>query len=178
MAKIRLNKSEALRRQTNAGIRMLFAGEDPVAVITVASAAFGIARDLARRSQLGLDSTDQLLKDHIKPGMEKEFWKQAHRPANFLKHADKDPAAILDNVHEGAAEMTLLLCGYYYRDLGYEITKEMKALGLWCSMSYPEIVRPGSSLEQAAATLGVEGLHTLPRDKQLAFGKKLLHQLV
>ena len=67
MTEIDVNKIEAVRRQTNAGIRMLFSGEDPIAVITVSSAAFRVARDLARAS--GLGSMEQRFQDLIRPGM-------------------------------------------------------------------------------------------------------------
>jgi hypothetical protein len=47
MAKIRINKIEAAQRQLDAAIRRLFANEDPVAIHTLAMAAFRILRDLA-----------------------------------------------------------------------------------------------------------------------------------
>ena len=47
MAKIKVNKIEAVRRQLDAAIRMLFANEDPLAIHTLSMAAFRILRDLA-----------------------------------------------------------------------------------------------------------------------------------
>jgi len=49
MATIRLTKIDAARRQISAGIRMLFVGKDPVAIHTLAMAAFRTVRDLTAR---------------------------------------------------------------------------------------------------------------------------------
>ena len=146
MTEIHLNKPEAVRRQTNAGIRMLFGGEDPVAVITVAFAAFGIARDLVKKSVVS--DMEQHFKDIIRPGKEKEFWEAVKSPASFLKHADKDPEKILGGIHEEGAELTLLLCSMYYRELGYELTEEMKTLIVWCGLLNPQFMTSDNPLQK------------------------------
>jgi len=71
MAKIKVNKIEAVRRQLDAAIRMLFANEDPLAIHTLSMAAFRILRDLAAKHD---DSyMHKVVGSMIKPGMEKEF---------------------------------------------------------------------------------------------------------
>ena len=54
MGEIRTSKLAAARRQLDAAIRMLFSGEDVLAVHTVASAATTILRDIAESRDLPL----------------------------------------------------------------------------------------------------------------------------
>ena len=89
MAEIRTNKTEAARIQIEAAIRLLFSGEDPIVVHTLAAAGFRIVRDLAHAGDKG--GTQRMFKNLFKPGMEGKFWKGINRAANFLKHADDDP---------------------------------------------------------------------------------------
>ena len=86
MNEIKITKIQAVQRQIDAGIRMLFRNDDPVAIHTVAMAAFRILRDLAK--QRGLEHPVDSM---IRPGKEKEFWRGVNSSANFFKHADKDP---------------------------------------------------------------------------------------
>ena len=66
MGTIKANKIEAVRRQRDAAIRMLFANEDPLAIHTISMAAFRILRDLAGKRD---DSCMQkVVGATIKPG--------------------------------------------------------------------------------------------------------------
>jgi hypothetical protein len=49
MAKIRINKIDAARRQLDAAIRMTFGGEDPVAIHSVVAAGHRIIRDICEQ---------------------------------------------------------------------------------------------------------------------------------
>lgn len=73
---------------------MMFGGEDPLAIHSVAAAARQIIRDLCE--QRGNVESYEQFKDRIAPGQEKEFWGAINKSANFLKHADKDA----DKIHE------------------------------------------------------------------------------
>ena len=69
MNETRITKLQAAQRQIDAGIWMLFRNDDPVAIHTVAMAAFRILRDLVK--QRGLEHpVDSMLR----PGKAKEFW--------------------------------------------------------------------------------------------------------
>ena len=105
MAEIKVNKADAARRQINMAIRLLFDNEDPIPIHTIAMAGFRIVRDLA--ADIPGHRIEDLLAKTIKPGMEAQFWKAVNRPANFLKHADKDPNDILDDVQEELNDVTL-----------------------------------------------------------------------
>lgn len=173
MAKIEINKTEAARRQIDAAIRMLFAYEDPVAIHTLAGAAFRILRDLAgKRSDSYMQKVTQAM---IKPGMESEFWRQWNTSTNFLKHADKDPEAMLENVDEEANEGILFMASLYYQDLGHQLTSEMITLVGWYAAIHPDFMRENASaiFKQAALQSGTF-LRNKSRSEQLATGAQLL----
>jgi hypothetical protein len=107
MAKINVNKSEAARRQIDTAIRMLFSEEDPLAIHTIAGAAFRILRDLSgKKSDSYMKKITQLM---IKPGMESKFWRQWNNSTNFLKHSDIHPDSILEDFDEEANEGILFI---------------------------------------------------------------------
>lgn len=98
MAIIKINKTEAARRQIDTAIRMLFDNEDPVAIHTIAMAGFRILRDLTASRD---DSyMHKMVQSIIKPGMESKFWGAMNSFSNFLKHAEVDPDELYDNVQE------------------------------------------------------------------------------
>lgn len=135
MAKFKVNKPEAARRQLDSAIRMLFQNEDPIAIHTLCMAAFRILRDLTEKG--GDSYIHKVVKAIIKPGMEKEFWAVLQGPANFFKHADRDADAILDDVDEELNDIAMLLTCHYYQNLGYQLTPEMIVLMLWVNVMHP-----------------------------------------
>ncbi len=173
MAKIKVNKIEAARRQINAAVRIFFRNEDPVAIHTLAMAAFRVLQDLAAKRDDSYMNT--LVKTMLKPGMEKEFWKAIHTPANFFKHADKDADGVLDNVEEEINEHVLFIDGLFYQDLGNQLTSEMQALQAWYIAIHPEYISddaPRSFKEhfiQRGAFARNKG-----RQEQLEMGSQLL----
>jgi len=171
MTRIKVNKTEAACRQINAAVRMLFANEDPVAIYTLSCAALRILRDIAEKRHDSL--MNQMVEKIIQPNMKKEFWKTLNAPANFLKHAEKDPDAILDNLEEEANDITLLLACIYYKDLGNQLTPEMMAMVVWCMAIHPDLIRddtPG----KAFAEQQFSHLKTMSRLEQLSEGQKVL----
>jgi hypothetical protein len=83
-----IDKSEAARKQIECAIRLVAAREDDIAVHTLAMAAFGILNDLAASCTIEYD----LL---FRPLFTEIGWSHLTSTANFLKHADRDPEAIL-----------------------------------------------------------------------------------
>ena len=173
MAKIRLNKNEAARRQVNAAIRMLYENEDPVAVHTLAMAGFRILRDLASgRSDSYMENVIGLM---IRSNKKKEFWARYNGFSNFLKHADKDPDGIHDGVDETVNDFVLLLACLYYQDLGNQFTPEMSAHVAWFTALNPSFLFENAEekYKNAIAAAG-ETLKGLPREQQLEFGKTII----
>lgn len=119
-----ISKQDAARRLIDAAIRMLFSGEDSLAIHTISMAGFRILRDLAKLEHTSMHT-------RVKESMavsEKKFWEAANRYANFLKHADKDPNDLQYDLDENANDDLLLLSCFYYGDLGNELSPEMWTL--------------------------------------------------
>jgi len=173
VVKIKVNKIEAVRRQLDAAIRMLFANEDPLAIHTLSMATFRILRDLAAKHDESY--MHKVVGSMIKPGMEIKFWKFLHGPSNFLKHADKDAEAILNNLDEKVNDFIILISCFYYQDLGYQYTPEMITLVSWCTALFPDFLREnlppafrGAILEARSTLLGKS------RAEELAMGQEIL----
>ena len=158
-----VTKLAAAKRQLQAAIRMYFLEEDELAIHTVASAAYGLLKDLKRdrgqseaedsyrtmifylvrdfrrgtlpahftcdpslmadieriAAQLSPITADSKLSDcqvTLSPALEKQYWNQSNRAANFLKHADRDTdgTLALGNVDN---HLLLLKCCSAYRDI-------------------------------------------------------------
>src|SRR5438045_2665233 len=92
---IRISKLDAARRQLQTAISLWFNDGDPVAIHTLAAAAYEIihavsaTRDPNRRDLL-FDSL--VVKDEYR--REANAWFRG--PANFFKHADRDPNDITE----------------------------------------------------------------------------------
>jgi len=118
-----ITKLEAARRQIDFAIEQHFAESDPFAVHTVIAAALGILEPLAERS--GSVRIHQAMKDLIVPGKEREFRHYVNHASSFLKHADRDPDARLEDVNEDINEPTIFVASLYYADLAKAISTPM-----------------------------------------------------
>jgi hypothetical protein len=170
MAKIRVNKIDAARRQIDAAIRMLFDNGDPVAIHTLAAAGGRILRDLCGAKGTPMH---QMFKGVIRPDKEKEFWEAMNRPANFFKHADRDADEILDDVDERFNDFTLFYAVEYYRDLGYTPTAEMRAFMTFFTVTNPDILQPDCPPE-LRQLVNHEAMRRASRAETLATAKSIL----
>ena len=176
MAKVRIDKFEAARRQINAAIRMLFTGEDPVAIYTIAMAGFRILEDLSSRQDE--NEVQKAMETALGPNNRENLKKKIYSDASFLKHADRDPDKIHDGIEEEANDWILYLASLYYQQLGNPLTPEMYALIAWLSKLHPDA--PKSLLKYVNPRLGAatdaadDFFGTTSRKEQLAFGLELL----
>ena len=170
MNETKITKLQAAQRQIDAGIGMLFKNDDPVAIHTVAMAAFRILRDLVKQRGLE-DPVDSM----IRPGKENEFWREVGSFANFLKHANKDPDDISGDFSEETNDVVLLLAARYYDLLGCQQTKEMQALTAWYMTLNPSVLSQDVNPAIQAFVLATSGEITpLPREQQLKIGLSVL----
>jgi hypothetical protein len=188
MNAVLINKAAAAQRQIDASIRIMFSGEDVLAVRTVAAAGSRILRDLDRhrgghfdknkhetavtgvfRGLIGRDPTTAEVEANSLSIKALLRAKEA-KPTNFLKHADKDPDAFLDeDEDEVNADYLLLEACVLYSDLGFDPTATMWAFGRWHLAVYP-------SGEGDAVVTADSPVDEMPREHQLAFGRWLLEQ--
>ena len=166
MAEIKTTKLDAARRQIETAIRMLFSGEDPVAIHTLASAGLKLLQDLAKQT-----NTDSLFSSIIKPGKEKEVWAIIRRAYNFLKHADSDPHAVIEGVKEEANDVLLFIACNYYRDLTQQPTATMLCFVSWYAAFHPD----HTLLEPLVMTTELRELRGKNRCIHLQVGKELLN---
>lgn len=185
MASVSITKLSAAQRQIDAAIRILFSGEDALAVHTVVAAAHSIVLDLAEkrnvtpytesigqaiatlyRQRFGEAIPNDKLQHWVARFEEKHFRPFWNRPANFLKHADRDPGEVLDQDSLETDTLLLVSCATYM-ELGLEYTPEMNAFCRWHCAIYPR--EDGDEIKTDSGYV-----HDLSRVHQLEFGDFML----
>ena len=185
MASVSITKLSAAQRQIDAAIRILFSGEDPLAVHTVVAAAHSIVLDLAGkrnvtpytepigqaittlyRQRFGEAIPNDKLQHWVARFEGKYFRPYWNRPANFLKHADRDPGEVLDQDSLQTDALLLVSCATYM-ELGLECTPEMNAFYRWHRAVYPN---------EDGDEIGTDSgyVHDLSRVHQIEFGDFML----
>ncbi|MGX4807057.1 hypothetical protein [Bradyrhizobium guangdongense] len=134
---MKLSKTDAAGRQLNAAIKLFFQEGDPVAIHTIIAAPFTIVRNLCE--QRGDVASFQEFSRWIRPGAEAKFWSAVNAQANFLKHADRDPAAEYE-FNEDATELLILMTSKWFIDLGNPTSGEIRLFGIWFSLVYPDML--------------------------------------
>ena len=185
MASVSITKHSAAQRQIDAAIRMLFSGEDALAVHTVVAAAHRIVLDLAERRNLSpytepiRKTIATLYRQHfggLIPNQNLQHWTTQfekknfrpylNRPANFLKHADRDAGDVLEQ-DSLQTDLLLLASCVTYANLGLEYTPEMKAFFRWHLAVHPH--EDGDKIKTASGYI-----HDLSRAHQLEVGDFML----
>ena len=100
----------------------------------------------------------QFEKNHFRPYL--------NRPANFLKHAEKDAGKVLDQDSLQTDTLLLVACAMY-AELGLEYTPEMNTFCQWHLAVYPH--EEGDEIRTASGYV-----HDLSRAHQLEFGDFML----
>ncbi|HET9963072.1 MAG TPA: hypothetical protein VFQ34_12095 [Nitrospiraceae bacterium] len=127
-------KREAAVRQLDVAIGLLFTDGDPLAVRTLAGAAYGILADLAEQQDLGSSWRTKIIEDS---GLSrKDALKVLNAAQNYLKHAARDAEATLSFDEEENDHMIFvasLECG----SLGHTLSYPMQAFQIWYLALYP-----------------------------------------
>ena len=183
---VTITKEAAAQRQLDAAIRWLFADDDILPIHSVAAAACEVLRSLAEKQGITIeDDTTMHAMRHLfqalsgtertdrelRPGLseaKKWFRIQQHKPANFLKHADKDADKVfaIDELDVNTDHVLLQACAFYVA-LDLPLTPEIEAFGRWHLAIYPH--EPGDEIVTA-----VGNVDQLSRADQLDFGAFLL----
>jgi len=185
VASVSITKLSAAQRQIDAAIRILFSGEDILAVHTVVAAAHRIVLDLAEkrnlapytesirttiatlyRQQFGETIPNDKMQLWAAQFEGKYFRPYWNRPANFLKHADRDPGEALDQDSLQTDALILVSCTTY-AELGLEYTPEMIAFCRWHLAVYPH--EDGDAIKTDSGYV-----HDLSRAHQIEFGDFML----
>jgi hypothetical protein len=119
MESIRITKIGAARRQLETAINLFFQSGDPVAIHTLACAAYDIIENVNRsRGGKEMYGKDRFTREPGRPSKA-----MLNSVQNFFKHADKDPKAELEFFPEMAEPFMAEACKKYM-----EMTGEMLSL--------------------------------------------------
>lgn len=180
-AEVYVNKIAAAQRQLDAAIRMTFAGEDELAIHTIAAAAYSVLRDIKKKKKdknelkdqignglfaiakdlvdgtlseiptpisnekvvkelvlriaeqiksSGAQSMEEVFDIDLPANYEMDFWNKQNKPANFLKHADRDTDSYMPVEKFESGELILMACGSFI-DIMRVPTSEMIAFHVY-----------------------------------------------
>lgn len=172
--KVTCTKPDAAVRQLDTAIGLLFTDGDPLAVRTLAGAAFHIFADLADGQIRNSSWRAKLVQDS---GLsEKEAFQILNAAQNFLKHADKDPTADL-LFDETENDHLIFIATIEYGGLRQPLSYSMQAFQVWYLGVYPEKI--GHETEPVRVGKSVfPGLPEKPRHEQLALGHRFLERVL
>lgn len=168
-----ISKIEAAARQLDTAIDLYFADADSLAVYTLAYASFKVLFDIYPHSRK--DGFNVQIDEVIAT----EGWKKMSRPANFLKHADRDPEGLLEAHHPDQGICVIGLCTLFYRRLAGDFTPKMRAFDFWIEEAgYEELGI--EEIDKNAARVkyhqGVrEAIRAMPRDRRITFAQEQYH---
>jgi hypothetical protein len=155
---------------------MWFTGGDPVATHTLAYAAYEIihavskARD-PKRPDLLLDSA------YVKEDKRREFNDLFREGANFFKHGDRDPHAVLEFI-PGLTYIFFFYAVYGLELCGETPLDEFVVFQRWIQISHPEIL-PDAFREELIHSRKVEAfaqLRALPKKQFFEFAMERQHR--
>ncbi len=173
-ANFRVNRTDAARRQIDSAVRMLFSGEDPLAIFALTIAAMNILKVLShKRTDRNLR---EALRTGIRPMSEEDFWRRIQRPADYFKHADKDLDAILNGGEYSDIDWTLFMACLCYKDLGFQFTPEMSAFTAWHAAMYHKTLLEGDQSASEVKQIANKMIGK-PRREQLKLGKEFITRM-
>jgi len=156
-------------------INLLFNGDDPVSVYSLAANAWEVVDALCERE--GIDSISGQTREHLPQGrsLKHDYINSPYR--NFFKHADHDPDGILRDFDESSVDSVLFLAVEDYLRLLKKSPVEFQVFQLWYLAIHVE------NLAADVLTEVVESMESafprirdLSRRDRLAMGRKVLEE--
>jgi len=150
---LKLSKFDVAERQLLQAIQMFFREDDPVSIHTVVEAAAQVLSDIGADMDVFSNIRNA---EMIREEKRKEWFKALSASRNFFKHADRDK----NSIHEFNPEtncFSIIDALMMYQEIKKVWTPETIAFHGWFFVSYPDLIREGSSLDtmyQAAKTGG------------------------
>ena len=169
----RVTKLEAAQRQLSVAIRMLFSGQDPVAVHTLAGAASIIFTDLVER--LAPDNSWDKMAQEDNNLKAPEYFRIVRKPQNYLKHARDDHADVL--VFDPVDTEGLIMLAVMNASEIAPMSMEAQVFQLWfLAARYPPECAEESPFRDAIQLFG--DLLNAPRTERLHLAAQALAQAV
>jgi hypothetical protein len=162
---VRVSKLNAAQRQLRTAIALWFENGDPVSVHTLAFAAYEIFHSVSEhrdpyRRDLIFDTF------HIKDEYRKEWLALVKKEANFFKHGDRDPEAVIDLDPEFSEQF--ILWSILARQLCGEGPSEEESTFMWWFMFHRTHMLTEQGRKGFTDRLSVEHIEQirlLPRNK-------------
>jgi len=141
--KIVVTKLDVARRQLGTAIRLWFQDADPVAVHTLAYAAYEIIHVLSKKRD---PYRDTLIfdADMIKDEYLRDWNIKVRKSANFFKHADRDSEDSLEFM-PSLTLLFLLAAVSGLRQMKEEPNAEEQTLFYWLFLHHPDWIKPDIS---------------------------------
>jgi hypothetical protein len=162
-SKIIVSKLEAAKRQLRTAIRLWFADGDPIAIHTLAFAAYEIIHVVSKkrnphRPTLIFDS--DMIKDKYRP----DWNKSIKRTADFFKHANRDPDGSIEFVPETTI-IFLMACLSGLRTMKEAPDREGFAFFYWLCFHKPEWIKLAfrKTLEDRISVKGIAEIKSVKK---------------
>ena len=162
-SKITISKLVAAKRQLQTAIRLWFSDGDPVAVHTLAFAAYEIIHVISKKNNpyrptLIFDS------DMIKDEYRSDWNKTIKSTAGFFKHANKDPSGSIDFV-PATTVLFLMASLSGLRTMKEEAGREGVAFFYWLCFHQPDWIKMEfrKSLEDRISVKGIAEIKSVKK---------------
>jgi hypothetical protein len=173
---VRLTKIDVAEAHLVTAVRSLFRGEHPASVYLLAASAREILTTIGSHTGVQTvlhgvsESTGQKLGRLIEA---------AHEFANFMKHADKDPAAVLDKFTETDADPILFVACHDFSRIAKGQPVELQVYeAWWFAITYARVtdapLRAQSMIRSCISHF--PGIRRADRAKRLALGLKAIEE--
>lgn len=133
----KINKKDAVEGQLETAIELFFDRGDPASIHTLVGAALGILVSIS--DKMGISDhplSDKWVEDNIKPEKKNEYFRALYKIRNFLKHADQDPAEILE-IPDGLDELYISIALNLFSRVYGEMFLRGLIFQIWFVYFYP-----------------------------------------
>lgn len=168
----RIATLEAARRNVDTAVRMLFGGEDPLAVHLLVAATFGVLHKLVEDGRAG--ARDDVMKLFLIHGGGATFYRAIEDATILAEHAGQDPRALLQDVSEKRNDFEIAVSCLYLECLEARSSTEAQAFLWWFATMYPDAMRADRFFKASLPPQDFQWLRGAPRPKQLQFGDTIL----
>jgi hypothetical protein len=172
--KFTCTKHDAASRQLDVAIGLLFTDGDPLAVRTLAGAAYGILADLVEGQKRGSSWRTKIIEDS---GLsQKDAVQVLNAAQNYLKHADKDTNSTL-SFDEEENDHLIFVASIECDSIGHPLSFSMQAFQIWYLALYPDKVGHDTQSVKTSKTIFPD-LSGKSRPQQLALGHEFLENVL
>ncbi|MFN3727711.1 MAG: hypothetical protein ACK4SZ_15570 [Allosphingosinicella sp.] len=171
-----ISKIEGASRQLDTAIDLYFDNADSLSAHALAFAAFKVLFDLYPHHQ-GDGFAAQ-----IDAMISKEGWRAMSGVANFLKHADRDPDALLRAHHPEEAMSVIGLATLLYRRIAGDFSPKMRAFDIWIEQEAHDALGieeiDGNEARAAEHKRIRDSVRALPHEAKMVFARRQYHYIL